>query len=210
MLLSAWLLLPVMASAQDSLDTNSPVLLYGLAVYDFSRSYGFTIGTSIPFHSIIKEKSQKDSKIRHFEKDEFISAESGGYRRPFAYTAIILNAGIGTRYTRSAKHFSELSFNLGALRTIYDGKVYELDPDGNIKERRLFGRTYFTTGFSYSQNWSFTTGNSNLCFIQLKPAAWVQYPYNSFLKFHFSFGAGISYRLKNRVLRNQAKSRQLL
>jgi len=211
-LLSPWLLLllPAFASAQDSLHINRPVLLYGLATYDFPKSYGFTMGTSIPFYSIIKEKTNKDFKTQYAEKDEFISAELGGYRHPFAYTAIIANAGIGIRYIKSTKHFTELSLNQGIVRTAYDGKVYELDQDGNIKERKLFGRTYLATGFSYSLNWSLNNGSSNLWFIQLKPAFWMQYPYNSFLRLHFSLQAGISYRLKNIALLSRTKYRHLL
>lgn len=195
-LLSTCLLLTVMASAQDSLHIDRSSFLYGLTTYDFPGNYGLTIGTSIPFHSIIKEKKYKDLKTRNYEKDEFISAESGGYRRPLAYTSIIINAGIGIRYIKSVKHFTELSFKQGILRTIYDGKVYEVDSNGNIKEQKLFGRTYLTTGLSYSQNWGLHNRSSNLWFIQLKPAMWIQYPFNSFLKVHFSLGAGVSYRLK--------------
>jgi len=185
-----------MSSAQDSLHINRSAFLYGLITYDFPRSYGFTIGASTPFHSVIKEKKDKDSKSRNSEKDEFISAESGVYRYPFTYTSILLNAGIGIRYIKSAKHFTELSFNQGIVRTIYDGKVYELDENGNIKESKLFGRNYLTTGFSYSLDWSLNNRNSNPWFIQLKPAMWLQYPYNSFLKPHFSLQAGVNYRLK--------------
>jgi hypothetical protein len=208
--LFAWLLQPVMVSAQDSLNIKRPVLLYGLTTYDFPKSYGFTIGTSIPFHSIIKEKANKDLRKQNSEKDEFISAESGANRYPFAYTAIIVNAGIGIRYIKSTKRFTELSFNQGILRTVYDGKVYELDQNGTIKERLLFGRTYLSTGLSYSLNWRLNNSNSNLWFMQLKPAAWVQYPYNSFLKIHFSLQAGISYRLQNIVLPTRTKYRHLL
>ena len=195
-LLSAWLLLSVTSPAQDSLHVNRSAFLYGLISYDFPEGIGFTIGTSIPFHSIIKEKEHKDSKTRISRKDEFISVESGGYHYPFAYTSIIINAGIGIRYIKSVKHFTELSFNQGILRTIYDGKVYEVDQDGNIKEHLLFGRTYLTTGIAYSVNWSLNNKTSNLWFIQLKPSTWVQYPYNSFLKPHISLQTGVSYRLK--------------
>ena len=207
--LSAWLLLSVVASAQDSLNANRPAFLYGLTTYDFPGSYGFTIGTSVPFHSIIKEKAHKDFKNRYSERDEFISAELGGYRHPFAYTAIIASAGIGIRYSKSRKHFNELCFNQGIFRTFYDGKVYELDQDGNIKERKLFGRTYLTTGFAYSINWGLNNRNSNLWFIQVKPAVWMQYPYNSFLKPHISIQAGISYHLKNLTVRTRTKHRYL-
>jgi hypothetical protein len=205
-LLSTWLLLSVTAPAQDSLHVNRSAYLYSLVGYDFPESVGFTIGTSIPFHSIIKEKEHKDSKTRNSRKDEFISVESGGYHHPFAYTSTILNAGIGIRYIKSVKRFAELSFIQGILRTIYDGKVYELDEDGNIKEHILFGRTYLTSGFSYSMNWSLNSRNSNLWFFQLKPAAWIQYPYNSFLKPHISLQAGVSYRLKKHTSFYPAKT----
>jgi hypothetical protein len=195
-LLFAWLLASVASPAQDSLHVNRSAYLYGLISYDFPEGVGFTMGTSIPFHAIIKEKEHKDSKTRISRKDEFISAELGGYHYPFANTSIILNAGIGIRYIKSAKHFTELSFIQGILRTIYDGKVYELDENGNIKEYILFGRSYLTSGFSYSLNWNLNSRNSNLWFIQLKPSAWIQYPYNSFLKPHVSLQAGVSYRLK--------------
>src|ERR1051326_8333975 len=198
-----------MASAQDSLHRSRPVFLYCLATYDFPKSYGFTIGTSIPFHSISKKEGHKDFKIDS-EKDEFISAELGGYRHPFEYSGIIVNAGIGIRYIKSTKHFTELSFNQGILRTVYDGKVYEADANGNIKERILFGRTYLTTGLSYSLNWGLDHGNSDLWFFQLKPVVWMQYPYNSFLKLQFSFQAGISYRLKKITLLTRTKYRHLL
>jgi hypothetical protein len=207
-LLSAWLLLPVITFCQDSLKINRPIFVSGLATYDFPRGYGFAIGTSIPFHSF-KGKADKDFKTPNSEKLGFISAESGGYRNPFAYTAIVANAGIGIRYIKSAKHFTELSFNQGILRTAYDGKVYELDKDGNIKERVLFGRTYLTTGFFYSLNWNLDNGISNLWFIQVKPGIWMQYPYNSFLRPHFSIQAGISYRLKNIALHTPTKHRHL-
>jgi len=196
LLLSILLLLTVMVSAQDSLHINRSAFLSGLISYDFPGSYGFTIGTSVPFHCIVNEKANKDLKRRSSERDEFISAELSGSHDPFAYTSIMLNAGIGIRYIKSTKHFTELSFNQGILRTIYDGKVYEVDQDGNIKEHLLFGRTYLTTGIAYSVNWSLNNKTSNLWFIQLKPSTWVQYPYNSFLKPHISLQTGVSYRLK--------------
>src|SRR5262245_10665767 len=115
-ILSAGLLLSVMASAQDSLRLKRPAFLYCLATYDLPKGYGFAIGTSIPFHATIK-KDATDSKI-HSEKDEFISAELGEIHYPFAYTTIMLNAGFGIRYIKSSKHFTELSFNQGINRIV--------------------------------------------------------------------------------------------
>jgi len=181
---------PGITFSQDSLNISRPVLLYGLAAYDIPKGFGFDIGASVPFHSTAKLKNGS-------EKDEFISSELGEYRYPFAYTSMLFNVGLGIEYIRSPKYFTELSFSQGLLRTIYDGKVYELDQYGNIKERKLFGRTYLTTQFSYSINYRVDRRNPNLWFLQLRPSAWLQYPYNSFLKLHFSLQAGISYCLKN-------------
>jgi len=130
-------------------------------------------------------------------KDVLVSSELGEYRYPFAYTSILFSAGLGIRYIRPSKPFTELSINQGLLRTIYDGVVYELEQDGSVKERKLFGRNYLITQFSYSVNYSMHKRNPNRWFIQFGPSAWLQYPYNSFLKLHFSLHAGISYCLKN-------------
>ena len=195
---SICLLFSITLAAQDSAHIQRPVFLYGLATYDLPKSYGFSIGTSFPFGSKIKNLTSS-------EKDEFVSAEFGEYRHPYGYTSIIFNAGIGIRYVRSPNHFTDLCFHQGVLRTVYDGKVYEMDQYGNIKELRFFGRTYLTTGFSYSMNWALHNRNQNLWFVQLKPSAWAQYPYNSFLKLHLSLQAGVSYRLKNINVRSRSK-----
>jgi hypothetical protein len=189
-LLLLLLLVPMIASTQDSLNLTRPVLLYGLVSYDIPKALGFTIGMSAPFHSAARVKTGSAKAL-------LLSSELGEFHYPFAYTSILFNAGLGMRYTRSPKHFSELSINQGFLRTIYDGSVYQLEQDGSIKERKLFGRNYLTTQFSYSLNYRMCQRNLNLWFIQFRPSAWLQYPYNSFLKLHFSLQAGFSYGLKN-------------
>lgn len=196
-LLPICLLLSIMVSAQDSLKVNKPIFLHALVAYDFPKTYGFAAGTSIPFHSINKKND--------VERLWFIHGQVSAYHQPYAYTMVNTYTGIGIRYIRSQKYFTELSFNQGLMRTIYDGKVYELDLDGNIKEQNLFGRTYLTSGLSWSANWCLDNRRSNLWFIQLAPSFWVQYPYNSFLKAHFSLQAGISYRLGNSTIKIQTK-----
>ena len=186
--LSFLLLIPVIVFTQDSLKTNRPALLYGLVSYDFPKGFGFKIGASAPITPL--------SKLI-LKRDVLVSSELGEYHYPFAYTSIFFNAGLGIRYIRSFKHFSELSIDQGLLRSIYDGKVYQLEQDGSIKEHKLFGRNYLITQFSYSLNYRMCTRSPNLWFIQFRPSAWLQYPFNSFLKLHFSLQAGVSYNLKN-------------
>jgi hypothetical protein len=178
---------PFIAFSQDSLPISRPVFLYGLTGYDIPKGFGFTIGGTAPFHSVVKLKTGA-------EKDEVISSEIGEYRYPFAYTSIFFNAGLGIEYIRSSKHFTELSFSQGLLRTIYDGKVYELAQDGSIKERKLFGRNYLITQVSWSLNYRIYK-RPDPWFIKFRPSAWLQYPYNSFLKLHFAIQAGVSYCL---------------
>jgi len=98
-----------------------------------------------------------------------------------------------------------LSFEQGVLRTFYDGKVYQEQTDGSIKEAPLFGRTYATTGFSYGQNWRISNHSRNAWFIQLRPSVWIQYPYNSFLKAHLSLQGGVSYRLGEMIVHSRTK-----
>src|SRR5262249_55903586 len=129
----------------------------------------------------------------------------GTDRRPLAYTSAYFNVGVGIRFSRSEKHFTELSLEQGVLRTFYDGKVYQQQSDGSIKELPLFGRTYATTGFSYAQNWSISNRGRNAWFILLKPSVWIQYPYNSFLKAHVSLQAGVSYRIREITVHSRTK-----
>ena len=202
-LLSFCLFCQLLVGAQDS-TSKRPVFLYAVATYDFARSYGASLGTSIPFHSITNQKHHENLRTSA-TKDEFISAELGTDRRPFAYTSMYVHAGVGIRFNRSEKHFTELSFEQGILRTFYDGQVYEQQSDGSIKELTLFGRTYASSGLSYSQNWSISNRSRNAWFIQIKPSIWIQYPYNSFLKPHLSLQAGLSYRLRNVSIHSRTK-----
>jgi hypothetical protein len=203
--LSICLFVSIIATAQDSLRVSTPLLLHSLATYDLPGSYGLSMGISFPFHSVIKKNRNQDFTRENHDRINFVSAEFGEYRRPFAYTAIIFSAGIGARCSRSPNHFTELSFHQGVLRTIYDGDVYELQQDGSVKQLRFFGRTYLTSGFSYSWNWTLNQHNPGVCFFKLMPSLWAQYPYNSFIKLHSSLQAGITYRLKNISVRARTK-----
>jgi hypothetical protein len=193
----------LLACSQDS-TSKKPVFLCAVATYDFAKSYGVSAGASIPFRSIIIKKQDENSQAGR-SKVKFISVESGIERRPFAYTSANLNVGAGIRFARGEKHFTELTFEQGILRTFYDGLVYEQQSDGSIKELTQFGRTYATTGLSYAQHWRLSSGGNNAWFLLVKPCIWIQYPYNSFLKPHFSLQGGISYHLSDVTVRTRKK-----
>lgn len=202
-LLSTCLFLYAVAPAQDSVHVSRPAFLSCLTTYDFPRSYGLLMMASVPFHSRIKQDASNSSHMKKSENDEIIFAEIGAQRRPFVYTAAFAKAGIGFRFIKSVNHFTELDFEQGIMRTIYDGEVYQLEPDGTLKQRALFGRTYATSGFSYSQNWSIDTRNA--WFVQLQPSMWIQYPYDCFLKLHLSLQVGISYHIKDVFIHARTK-----
>jgi hypothetical protein len=202
-LLSVCLFCHLLAYTQDS-TSKRPVFIYAVATYDFAKSYGLSAGASIPFHSVISQKQHENVRAGS-GKDEFVSLESGVDRRPYAYTSAYFKVGVGVRFARSEKHFTELSLEQGVLRTFYDGQVYEEQPDGSIKELTLFGRTYATTGFSYAKIWSISNRSTRRLFILIKPCIWIQYPYNSFLKPHFSLQGGISYHLRDVTIHTRTK-----
>jgi hypothetical protein len=193
------------ACTQDS-TSKRPVFLCAVATYDFAKSYGVSAGVAIPFHSIISQQHLENLRGTH-RKDEFFLLELGTDHRPLMYTSMYINLGAGIRFARSERHFTELSFEQGVLRTFYDGQVYQEQTDGSIKELTLFGRTYATTGLLYAQVWNISNRSSNAWFILLKPRIWIQYPYNSFLKPHFSLEAGISYHLRNVTVPTRTKSK---
>ena len=182
--------LPSIAFGQDSLPISRPVFLYGLAGYDIPKGFGLTIGGAVPFHSVVKIKTGA-------QRNEVVFSELGEFRYPFAYTSILFSAGLGIEYIRSPKRFTELSFSQGLLRTIYDGKVYELEQDGSIKERKLFGRNYLISQVSWSLNYRIYKRNPSPWFLKFRPSAWLQYPYNSFIKLHIAIQAGVSYNLNS-------------
>ena len=202
-LLFLCLLSHVVARTQDSA-SKRPVFLYAVGAYDFAKSYGLAAGTSLPFHSVISQKRHENSRGQT-SKDQFVSVEIGIDRRPYAYTSAYVNFGIGIRFATNEKHFAELGFEQGVLRTLYDGAVYQQQSDGSIKELTLFGRTYATSGFSYAQIWNISHRSTNVWFVQLKPCIWIQYPYNSFLKPHLSLQGGISYHLRDVTVHTRTK-----
>ncbi|MFL5786526.1 MAG: hypothetical protein ACJ748_00605, partial [Flavisolibacter sp.] len=63
---------------------------------------------------------------------------------------------------------------------------------GEIKTKPLYGRYYAISGLSYSINWNLEK-NQNRFFLQLRPSYYIQYPFNSIIKMHFSLALGIKY-----------------
>jgi hypothetical protein len=182
--------------AQDSVvQMQKPVYIEASLLYDFPQSYGLTVAMNRPFRSVIKNKVYH-GKITSTQRDYFLEGGIGFYRYPFNHTGIFLFPLIGSRSVH-AFHYHQFAMGIGLLRTFYDGKVYEVERSGNVKELPLFGRYYAIANFSYAVGWQLKKPSLQRFSIQAKPQLWLQFPYNSFMKPHLSFEFGVRYHFSN-------------
>ena len=184
-------------AAQDTSTYNTPVFIHAALLYDFPQSFGFTSGADYLFRTKIKITKRGNEIVKTALTSYLFSADLGFYRYPFNHTGVILKSAVGLKYSGKGKFISELLFEAGLLRTFYDGKVYEVSDSLTIKERKLFGRFYATSGIAGIFGWDFEKNSHKIPIIlYLKPTTWIQFPYNSFYEFHFSLEAGVNYHLR--------------
>ena len=200
--LAMWTFFTMQGKAQDTSLTH-PAFVQFSVLYDFPQSYGFTVGIDRPFVSVLKMNNGATKK----QKDFFVSLNAGCFRYPFNYTGILVLPSAGIRYFKKKHYYSELAISMGILRTFYDGTVYHVDNNGTVSQLPLFGRNYALTGISYAADWQIKKRNSGFWTVQLKPVLWMQYPYDSFIKLHFSVEAGIKYAYKKRPVPTRIKTK---
>ena len=194
----------VVATAQDSI-TKRPAYLYAAFLADFPESYGLSAGVAAPFASVLK-KNVGNGSITSKQKDYFVSLSSGFYRYPYNYTGLYFYPALGVHVNKNqSPAYHELAVGVGLLRTFYDGKVYEIDPSGNIKELPFFGRYYATANFSYTVGWQLQKHGLKQFDIMVKPSFWFQFPFNSFIKPHISMEAGVRYHFRDVSLRTRIR-----
>ena len=191
-------------AAQDSIYyAERPIFVHASLLYDFPKSYGLTAGIHVPYRSIEKERLSKDGKRLIKLKDRYWGVDAGFYRYPFNYTGMLLVPFIGVRHYFSNTFFYETSIGAGLLRTFYDGKVYEVNANGIVKEKLLFGRWYAVNSLAWSFNFAVQKAGNKMMAIQIKPLLWFQYPFESFIKPHLSFEAGLVYDFRKRTTRSR-------
>ena len=196
------------ATGQDSLRyQQKPVFVQASLLYDFPEATGFTAGVSRTFASVIKTSTLKNGHVKSRQKDYFLSATGGFYRYPLNYTGVILIPSVGVRRVTNFYYY-EFAAGLGILRTFYDGKSYEVDALGNIKELSNFGRYFATANISYALGWQLRKPALQNFAIQFKPQLWFQFPYNSFVKPHVSIEAGIRYHFSNVSISTRVRTKQ--
>ncbi len=186
--------------SQDSTyNILKPVFVQTSLLYDFPISYGITTGISYPLKSIVNKRILKNGKLHTKQKDMFWGGNLGVYRYPYNYTGVLVAPFIGMRHFTHKSFFLESSFSVGLLKTFYDGKVYQVDASGNVKEKSLFGRLYATTHFSSAFNFMLQKSRHPMLALQIKPTLWFQYPFNGFIKPHVSLEASIKYEINTQT-----------
>lgn len=204
------LLFKIDSNAQDSLNkVNMAVYLHCSFFYDFPQSFGAAAGVDFPLRSKVIFTKNKTGEEKAKYRDLIIASDIGFYRYPFNNSGIYLFQSIGKRYHKEKPYYFEWLASIGLLRTFYDGIVYSVDNNGNVKILKDFGRYYATTGFTAVFGHNFERSIHPQPFaIDIKPSLWTQYPYNSFILPHFSVWLTFKYhfdRFRISVKQKQVK-----
>lgn len=170
--------------AQERTRVSLPVYPSVSFFYDFPQSFGATAGIEIPLKSnhIINSRKERE-KSRYL----ITTTNIGFYSYQLNHKGIFAQQSLGYSYHTSKPFFSELLIGLGLLRTFYDGSVYTVSNNGDIKEHSHFGRWYATTSIATVLGIDWEKKQHPLPFaISVQPSVWIQYPYNSFVLPHLS------------------------
>ncbi len=185
--------------AQDSLNKIiMPGYLHGSCFYDFPQSFGAAAGVDFPLRSKVIYTKNKAGKEKPKYRDLIIAGDMGFYRYPFNNSGIYIFQSIGKKYHNQKPYYFEWRASVGILRTYYDGIVYSVDNNGNVKILKDFGRYYATTGFTAVFGHNFErSANWKPFAIDIKPSLWIQYPYNSFILPHLSVWLTFKYHFNH-------------
>lgn len=198
--LSAFMLLfKADLKAQDTVQRiTQPIYVHSSFFYDFPQSFGASVGTTFPISSKKIIAEYKDGKKLIKYRDLIVSGDFGFYRYAFNNSGIYFFQSIGKRYQKEKPYYFDWLIRLGALCTFYDGLVYTVNDNGDVSVLKDFGRYYAVTGFTAVFGHDFDKNKNPKHFlIEIKPALWVQYPYNSFVLPHFSVEATFQYHFKS-------------
>ncbi len=188
---------------------SKPVYLHASFLYDFPKSYGASAGVDLVFSSKVRIVPRKDGTTRKIYSDWVLNGDIGFYRYVMNHTGVLLIGSVGKRFHPGKSFYVEAMFQSVALRTFYDGKVYEVDNNNHVTEKNNFGRFYGGAGFATTLGWNLRKSYSSSppILIQCQPSLWFQLPYNSFVLPHFSVQATIKYPLARWQTRVQLKEK---
>lgn len=198
------------SSGQDTAGfIAKPVYVHASFLYDFPKSYGASAGLDLVFSSKVKVVSRKDGSTRTIYSDWVLNGDIGFYRYVMNHTGVLLIGSVGKRFHPGKSFYVEALFQSVALRTFYDGKVYEVDNNNHVTEKNNFGRFYGGAGFATTLGWNIRKSYSSSppILVQCQPSLWFQLPYNSFVLPHFSVQATIKYPLSHWQTKVQLKEK---
>jgi hypothetical protein len=197
-LLMVTVLLKVHLEAQDSMRIVAmPVFIHGNFFYDFPRSTGFAGGVDLPLQSKLKTITHQNGRQTVKHRDLIVAGDLGFYHYAFNNSGLYFISSIGKRFYKLRPYYFEMRANIGLLRTFYDGRVYTVDDNGNVKEKKNFGRYYAVTGLSFVFGHDFERSKKpRPIAIDIKPSLWLQYPYNSYALPHLSVELGLKYHFQ--------------
>lgn len=177
---------------------NKPGYITTSLVYDYPGTFGICAGYEKPFRSKRVTIKLPKGKIKIREADYNLNFHLYFFRQPGYQSSLWLNPGYGIRHQKKKWFYYETIIHLGYLRTFYDGTVYVEDAAGNISERGLFGRGYWTLGVSptFGANMEQLNKKHRYAYF-LKLNLWAQYPFTNVLVPHAMLEAGIKFHMKD-------------
>jgi hypothetical protein len=189
---------PFCANAQDSLvKVTMPAFLHASFFYDLPLSFGSFTGIDFPIKSKVFISVDRAGKKEIKYRDAIVASDIGFYRYDFNNTGLYFFESIGKRYYRQRPYYFEWMITVGFLRTFYDGIVYAVDDNGNVKQLHNYGKYYAVTGGTAVFGHDFLKAKKPKPFaIDIRPSLWFQYPYNSFVLPHLSASLTFKYHFQ--------------
>jgi len=194
-LFSLLLLFEVGLQAQDSLyKVRMPVFVRSSFYYDFPQSFGASAGVDFPVRTKVIVTTDKKGEPSLKFRDLIVAGDIGFYRYLYNNSGLYFFQSLGKRYHKNKPYYHEWLARVGLLRTFYDGIVYTVDANGDVKMLNNFGRYYLATGFAAVFGYDFERSKKTLpVAIDARSYIWIQYPYNSFVLPHLSFELSFKY-----------------
>lgn len=194
-LLLATSLAPFSTKAQDSsVIVRMPTFARFAFFYDLPLSFGAFAGIDFPIKSKVIISIDRNEKKEIKYRDAILATDIGFYRYDFNNTGLYFFQSVGKRYYRQKPYYFEWQLRLGFLHTFYDGIVYAVENNGNVKQLHNFGRYYAVTGATAVFGHDFIRVTNPKPFaIDIRPSLWFQYPYNSFVLPHMSASLTFKY-----------------
>jgi hypothetical protein len=177
---------------------NKPGYITSSLMYDFPGGMGLNLGYEKPFRSKRVTVKLPKGKTKLKEADFNLNLQISFLRYPGFQSALWLTPGFGIRHQKKGWFYYETIIHVGYFRTFYDGTVYVADNSGNLNEKSLFGRRYWTVGAAptFGANMEQLNKKNRYAFY-LKMNIWAQFPYASVLVPHAMLEAGFKYHLKD-------------